>query len=454
MTGEPHLTAFDQQHFDLQAAGEFIAAKSLDGNLEVQMRIEPWPGAPDRLASGTAAAARVGAYRVTIKGRSDGQTPLRIDGQPVEIPDGYYRDLTDAGGRIVRTGRRYSVVWPDGTNLHVDVFSRHVVNLFFLPAEPRDRRLAGILGDTGGNAFRTRDGKTLASPPEFETLYKVFVESWRIGPAESLFDYEPGQGTATFTRRDLPKQEVKIGDLSKADRARAEQRCRAAGISGAEALEEWIFDFGFTGDEGFIEAALSQQSPPELMEAAGEVTLAGPAEAIASSPIVVQVRGPAETGYLVLFAPAGSDADGRPGNPYSTASLKGGDQDVTLGAPFLPGDYELRYLPGRGETRVLVSKPFRSLAPQIHIEATDAAKAGASFQVRLTGDLPPGAAVTVVPVGSPDNAGGAPASIKGGADQTVRIRKLPAKPGPYEIRFVNGIAAGRQVYARKPLTIQ
>src|SRR5690606_40628426 len=66
------------------------------------------------------------------------------------------------GGRaaVIRDGGRYSVVWPDGTNMHVDVRGLSV-NVFVLAAESRDGRLVGLFGngdgDGGANDFRTRE---------------------------------------------------------------------------------------------------------------------------------------------------------------------------------------------------------------------------------------------------------------------------------------------------------
>jgi hypothetical protein len=45
-------------------------------------------------------------------------------------------------------------------------------------------------------------------------------------------------------------------------------------------------------------------------------------------------------------------------------------------------------------------------------------------------------------------------SLRSGPDQVVRIGVLPRQPGEYEIRFVNMPAAGRQIYASRPLTIR
>lgn len=261
MSGDPHATTFDDVRYDLQAAGEFVGIRSLDDDFEVQYRLVPYGG---NVSYTTAVAARLADRRVMIAARTD--TPLRIEGEPVELADGRYLHNMDVGVAIARTGRRYTLVWPDRTNVHVDVFG-HYINVYVLVSAPRDGRLVGLFGDAdgdGANDFRARDGSALASPPDFESLYKVFAESWRVSPGESLFTYGPGESTETFTKRSQPVRLVTLDDLDAADRARAEERCRAAGVVEREALDECVFDVGFTGDEAFIESALSLQTPPQL----------------------------------------------------------------------------------------------------------------------------------------------------------------------------------------------
>lgn len=468
VSGDPHLTTFDQLRFDLQAAGEFIAAKSLGDNFEIQMRLGSHAAQPI-VSHVTAVAARVGVHRVMIKARPG--APLRIDGNAIELPDGYTLAIDEGRASVIRTGRRYSVVWSDGTNLHVDIVNS-TINMFVLPAEPRDGRLAGVLGnsdgDGGTNDFRTRDGKALASPPDFKTLYGVFGESWRISAAESLFDYEAGESTETFTRRDVPSRRAEAGALEPAVRARAVQRCRAAGINDAQVLADCIFDFGLTGDEEFITSALSLQTPPEFREknapvevsgtsgaqSAGGVTINAPAEGIAAHSLEVSVSKAAQRGFWLGLAPAGSANDGQAANPYSSTVLTGGEQVIKFIAPTLPGDYELRYRETRGTQTVALRRPFRSVAPKLTIEAPATAAAGSSIDVRATGDIGEFMTLMVVPAGSPDAAQGPARGLQQGASSGGSIQLRNLKPGEYEIRCVSNAASGRQIYARRKLTVR
>ena len=76
--GDVHIQTLDGEAYDLQAAGEFVAARSLDGSFEVQIRTAPWQGS-DRVSVATAAGARVNGTRVTLAaGEHTGATPGRF----------------------------------------------------------------------------------------------------------------------------------------------------------------------------------------------------------------------------------------------------------------------------------------------------------------------------------------------------------------------------------------
>ncbi|NNF57451.1 MAG: hypothetical protein HKN04_04345, partial [Rhodothermaceae bacterium] len=144
------------------------------------------------------------------------------------------------------------------------------LDLNFLAADGRDGRLVGLWGDGDGDEtddFRTRDGRTLPTPPDFDTLYDVFAQSWRVRPEESLFTYGLGESTTTFTDLDFPERPATLDDLSPEDQRRAEAACREAGITDPDALRDCILDVGLTGDERFIASARAQQAPPELLSA-------------------------------------------------------------------------------------------------------------------------------------------------------------------------------------------
>lgn len=466
VTGEPHLRTFDDLKYDLQAVGEFIAGRSLDDNMQVQVRMEPFSTGIDFVTVATAVAAQVGQQRIMIASRTG--TPLLINGEPFEIAEGEALRHEDDGTVIFRRQKGYSLVWPDGTNLHVELMGRHI-DIHMPVAKPRDGRLEGIMGnadgDNGENDFRTRDGKALPAPPEFDTLYNEFAESWRVTPGESLFHYDEGQSTETFTNRGLPTREVTIDDLDAVVRTAAEKRCRDGGVVEPEALEQCIFDVGFTGDDVFITSALNAQTPPELREVlasdeeTGALKIDAPAAGFAAHSLEVRISGPAQAGYWLGFAPVGSDNKGQALLSNSSKSLKGGDQVVALGIPPTPGDYELRYSELRykesgDDHGTLHRQMFQSVAPELEIVAPATATAGGKLEISVIGNIGEHTTLTIVSAGSDDTALGEHFYLNQGTEQTGIIRRLPDEPGDYEIRCRSNSNRGVQIYARRRLTIQ
>jgi hypothetical protein len=90
---------------------------------------------------------------------------------------------------------------------------------------------------------------------DFETTYDVYANSWRISDEESLFDYSPGENTATFTDLDFPGEFVGVHDLDADERRRAEEVCRDAGVDHQPFLDNCIFDVALTGERDFAASA-------------------------------------------------------------------------------------------------------------------------------------------------------------------------------------------------------
>lgn len=441
--GDPHLTTFDGVRYDLQSAGEFIVAKSVDDEFEVQARFEPW-GSSRRASLTTAIAVRVGTYRISITSHFD--QPLRVNGEPYDVPDGEYLILSDADTMILRDGQRHSIVLPDRTNVHVDLFDDTSINFFILLPEDRDGRVVGLGGGGDGddaNDFVLRDGTQLSERPSVDVLYDAFAESWRVTEAESLFDYDPGESWSGYQKPDMPYVYVGMEDLPSADRERAESTCRAAGLTDGPALDDCIFDYALTGDEMFIESALSTQAPPNFASQVAVVTLDGPNTAIAGEDISIAFTGGRidSSDWVSVAVPEA------PANRYSDYAYVRTGSPATLRMPLSAGEYEIRYVQDGTEIRARRSITVTEAVASLDAPVT--AGAGESIEIAFTGpEAGSGDWITVTAADDPPGTYNDYHYIRRGSPAQIR---MPLDAGDYEIRYVQG---GQQVLARSPIRIE
>lgn len=258
---DPRIVTFDGQYNDFQAAGEFLLVESTSGDLKIQVRQEPLGN--DRLGSvseNTAVATVLGGQRIGIY-RDRG---LLINGNPVTIANNDSIFIGD--GRIYREGNIYTIVYSTGDQLVAIVGNR--VNVRFFAKEERQGQIKGLLGNFNRDLkdeLTKRDGTVLTPPVTLSQLYDEYADSWRITQAESLFDYQPGEDTNTFTNRNFPRQKVTLRDLDPADILRAEQAIGDR-ITNPIIREATIIDYILTGfDETIIEAAIASPIPESIL---------------------------------------------------------------------------------------------------------------------------------------------------------------------------------------------
>ncbi|MGA7987592.1 MAG: VWD domain-containing protein [Candidatus Dormiibacterota bacterium] len=238
--GDPHLLTFDNQPFDLQSAGEFTLSKSTVDDFNVQVRQVPLPGKYP-VAVNAAVAAKVSGHRVTFQ-LENSVLVARVDG----VPDNLGGVMNVGTGTLERLGTDAGVgfllEWPDGSMLEVGELGVVGIDITLKPAATRAGTLTGLFGnDNGqpGDDLTTSGGVTLTSPSA-QTVHQQFANSWRITQAQSLFDYKPGQTTATFTNRAFPSSYVNGSNIPGA--AAATQECQADGVTDQYLLADCVVD--------------------------------------------------------------------------------------------------------------------------------------------------------------------------------------------------------------------
>jgi hypothetical protein len=249
--GDPHIITFDGLRNSFQAVGEFIVAKSERGDFEVQGRFK---GVGDNASLPSAVAIKAGGERIGIY-----QGKLQINARNVN--EASFPIVLEGGARVDKEGGEYRIIAPTGE--WVEVSGSSVLTIKVTVPKSRLSKMYGLLGNYNNNPnddLKTRQGKAVDIAPDYDQLYKEYGNSWRIPQQESLFVYEVGETTATFTSLNFPKKVLTLADFTTQQKQEAERVCRAAGVTSSAMLESCMFDVLVTGDRSFANVSAYVQS--------------------------------------------------------------------------------------------------------------------------------------------------------------------------------------------------
>ncbi|MFZ0130059.1 MAG: RHS repeat-associated core domain-containing protein [Candidatus Dormiibacterota bacterium] len=298
--GDTHLLTGDATHIDFQAAGEFEAVESPDRNLDVQVRQQPWPG-ETTIAVTTSVAANVDGDHVGVYTREP--SFLIINGAALHATD--ISEKLPHGGSLQRHGGVIILTWLNNSQLTItDVAGTLSYSLH--PAATASPGLTGLLGSAGvANAVKGRDGSVLQlSDPAFGTkLYTQFGDSWRITQAESLFDYQPGESTRTFTDLSIPTANATAASLPASVAASAKTVCGALGVETEPLLDDCILDVGATGDPALAAASAAVAASGIVGTSPAPTTNAG--ELVLGQPVSGTLRSTSQRNDYTFAASAG-----------------------------------------------------------------------------------------------------------------------------------------------------
>ncbi len=244
--GDTHLVTLDGLAYNFQVVGEYTLVRSTKDDFLVQVRQVPVLG-PKVASVNQAVATRIGGQRVTFT-MLNGTAVMRVDGKVIsdELPKLKAGSLT---GGTTAYGGTHQLTWPDGTVVRVEQLGRYALNVTITPAASRRGSLEGLLGDFDGSPENDLIGKNnvkLGRSFTRDDINGSLAEAWRVSQATSLFDYEPGQSTATFIDRTFPAKDLEVAGL--ANRETAEQTCREDGITDQRLLDDCILDLAATGE--------------------------------------------------------------------------------------------------------------------------------------------------------------------------------------------------------------
>jgi hypothetical protein len=288
--GDPHLTTVDGVHYDFQSAGEFTALR--EEGLVIQTRQAPVPTATVPITNPhtrithcvaiyTAVAAKLGSTRVTVQ-PSPGAEPdpkgmqVRVNGKVVMLADkplilraeGDAGPTAGSGGKVDGTLTKHrdgNIEITDARGTQLVVTPNYWapqkvwyvnVNVYGTSAQQ------GTMGSIPKGSWLPAlpDGSSVGPQPEsesdrYQALYEKFADAWRVTDETSLFDYEPGTNTATFTLDEWPRNHPQSCAIEGQTSVQgvteqvAQQAC--ANVTNATAKADCVFDVMITGNAGF-----------------------------------------------------------------------------------------------------------------------------------------------------------------------------------------------------------
>ncbi len=208
----------------------------------------------DNASLPSAVAIKAGGERIGIY-----QGKLKINARNVN--EASFPIVLEGGARVDKNGGEYRIIAPTGE--WVEVSGSSVLTIKVTVPKSRLSKMYGLLGNYNNNPnddMKTRQGKVVGINPNYDQLYKEYGNSWRIPQPESLFAYEVGETTATFTNLNFPKKVLTLADFTTQQKQEAERVCRAAGVTASAMLESCMFDVLVTGDRSFANVSAYVQS--------------------------------------------------------------------------------------------------------------------------------------------------------------------------------------------------
>jgi Ca-activated chloride channel family protein len=183
------------------------------------------------------------------------------------------------------------------------------------------------------------------------------------------------------------------------------------------------------------------RAPVEVVPASA--TLDAAAEVVLGAQLSVAWTGPDNEGDYITIVPK-ETPDGQYGNYAGTDE----GSPLTVSAPTVAGEAELRYMTGQGH-KVLARRPIRIVAADVSLSAPADAVAGTTIEVAWAGPNNPGDYITVVARETPDGQYGNYTVTSGGSPLKLL---LPIMAGSAELRYMTG--QGNRVLGRRALAIR
>jgi Ca-activated chloride channel homolog len=182
--------------------------------------------------------------------------------------------------------------------------------------------------------------------------------------------------------------------------------------------------------------------PPASLTAQ-EITLEAPDEGTVGAAIEVRWQGGSNTQDFITIVP--SDAPEGRYQAYQYASKN----PVSLVAPALPGNYEIRYLSAVPPYATLMKRPITVKEAVVTLDAAASVPAGDELSVSWSGPNNPLDFITLVPVATAEGQYKVYTYTNKGSPLTLRA---PDVAGEYELRYLLG-SGGYPTLGRRAVTV-
>lgn len=260
--GDPHMLTVNKYRYDFQAAGEFTLLKSADGSVDIQARQEPF--GQGYASINTAIAAKVGSHRVGVYMTGSG-LQARVDGTVADLTAGA-KDL-GGGARIAAVSKGFEIDLADGTQIWTLSVGQYGINAQVKPSAALQTSGVGLLGvivPGGLGVPALPDGSRLpaatSAAQRKDTINGQFADAWRLTDSATLFDYDAGKSTSSYTVKPFPKNPKygAVSDLTADQAAAGASACSAITDPGLH--DNCVFDVGVTGQAGFADTYQATQA--------------------------------------------------------------------------------------------------------------------------------------------------------------------------------------------------
>lgn len=249
--GDPHFTTLDGSYYDFQGVGEYQVLKSTNDNLQLQVRQQGF-GNSKTASINTAIAYNNGSDIVSLY-----LNPNKIFVNRKEANFSFNEIALSNGGKITKNGGLIEIKNSNGDVLKV-IYVSNYLNYILTLNQNRKGKVNGLLGNFDGNKLNDLATKSGVSVnfSDSKVFYSTFSDSWRISQNESLFEYDSGKSTLSFTDKNFPSE---VYSISQDKYQEALKICTDAGVTTNPALSSCVYDIALTGRAEWAKEYLSIQ---------------------------------------------------------------------------------------------------------------------------------------------------------------------------------------------------